>query len=246
MFIQKALSTRPGRRWLKFAAPELCGPCSHYNIINAISLRQAGEALAKAEQAVGAVASISDALLVADARGALLHSNAAFHRRFRAGRGPNPEAGPDPDPEPHVLSFFAPEDRPALAAFLARSAASAAAGAGAGAGAGGSSGGPGAPSAGGTLECTGLCSTQDGGRAACPVEVSAGRMEYGGRSLHILVLRDISRRKAAEAALVRSEERARVAGEDLRRILHTGERSHLIGFLLDSDARFKAFYWAFF
>eukprot|EP00741_Cyanophora_paradoxa_P005513 tig00000893_g5345.t1 len=205
-------------------------------------LDEVGEALAKMQQAVQVPApapatprpappptatrqltsTISDALLVVDARGgsstlpalrsparapdgaagAVVHSNAAARALFFAGGGGAGLAGPARMP---VMSLVAPADRPALAGFLAAEQA------------------PGA-----TIECSALAlgdpvpgAPEGGAGRAFPVELSVGRMELRDQTLQVLVVRDVSERKAMEGALQRSEAAARVTSEDLRRIIDT-------------------------
>eukprot|EP00741_Cyanophora_paradoxa_P025249 tig00000361_g24368.t1 len=150
-------------------------------------LDQVGEAFAKMKHAIQIMGGISDALLVVRPDGSVAHMNESAREMFRPGpgrlsaSGHAPEGAPAPG-EPgyaSVLEYFAPEHEASMAAFLAAAAA----------GRCGLS----------VLESEALPregSVRTGGAARrFPVEISVGRMQYGGDFLLVLVVRDISERK---------------------------------------------------
>eukprot|EP00741_Cyanophora_paradoxa_P021813 tig00000241_g21056.t1 len=128
---------------------------------------------------------ISDALLVVRPDGSVAHMNESARAMFRTGPSeinPAPGAGeregPGAGAPASVLDYFAPEYTTAMSSFLAAS-------------------GRGGPP---VLEVEALRAPPAPADAAqrFPVEISVGRMQYDGEasSLLVLVVRDISQRKA--------------------------------------------------
>eukprot|EP00741_Cyanophora_paradoxa_P021812 tig00000241_g21055.t1 len=176
---------------------------------------------------------ISDALLVVRPDGSVAHMNESARAMFRTGPSeinPAPGAGeregPGAGAPASVLEYFAPEYTTAMSSFLAA------------AGRGGLS----------VLEAEALrappaVSAPADAARRFPVEISVGRMQYDGEasSLLVLVVRDISQRKTMERALVESERRARVASEDMKRILETAGAPI---FIVDLELRVAGWNWA--
>ncbi|MCK4414155.1 MAG: PAS domain S-box protein [Candidatus Eisenbacteria sp.] len=64
-----------------------------------------------------------------------------------------------------------------------------------------------------------------------PVEITSARTSWEGRVANIVILRDITQRKAAEAALRESEEKYRSLVENIRDVLHSIDRTGKVTYI---------------